>query len=120
MAVFSPVFSHFFHVFLGVKIKSSKSWSRANNGKSQEGQGIEHETALNSEKYFFTKSGLDSEVFILVRKCLILDYNFKMSCEIHSTCAVCGNISTGWMWFTSYFLLNVCIFLAKVDGLHET
>jgi hypothetical protein len=74
MAVFSPVFPHFFHVFFDFKIKSSESWSRANNGKSQEGQGMEHETALNSEKYFFTKSGLESEMFILVHKFLFWDY----------------------------------------------
>jgi hypothetical protein len=74
MAVFSPVFLHFFHVFFGFKIKSSESWSRANKGKSQSGQGMEHGTALKSEKYFFTKSGLQSEVFIWVRKFLFLGY----------------------------------------------
>lgn len=45
---------------------------------------------------------------------------FKVSFAIASTCAVCGNISTGWIYSTWYLLLSVWMSLVNVDGLQDT
>ena len=46
------------------------------------------EIGPESEMFILMKS-IESEISILVRKCLLLFYNFKVSSETHSTCAEC-------------------------------
>ena len=44
---------------------------------------------------------------------------FRCSTETHSTCSVCGNISTT-LTSTSLYLSSSCISLTKVIGSHDT